>query len=321
LQIASQHGIDAHTLLEGSGIEISDVDDPYRLITTLQELNISRRCSRMIPEPWIPLELGKHFHLGAKGKLGMAAMCCDNGMESLKLLITYIDMASSYFQYEVWTEGDVGYAHLRELVEIDDIGRFICEAEIASLHTILAHILDDSYVFKGLRLAYPAPAYAARYREFFKCPVKFGAPEHLIIFDAGLLAKPLKLANPLTRKVLEKECAQLCARLRADICITDRVRHEILFGQSPYPTLVQLAKRINLSESTIRRHLEKENTSFKDILSDLRYAQALDLLCSTDLSMEKIALKLGYSDVANFYHAFKEWTGGTPGNYRKSAMA
>lgn len=318
IQIAAQHGIGARALLEGSGINISDVNDPYKLITTLQELNIARQCSKMIPAPWSHLELGRQFHLGAKGKLGIAAMCCNNGMESLKLLITYIDLASSYFQYEIHTEGNKGYAHLRELPGIEGIGHFICEAELSSLHTILAQILDDPSVFKKLNFAYPAPAHAARYREIFKCPVEFGAPEHLITFDAGLLAKPLKLANSLTRKMLEKECAQLCARLRESISITDRVKHEILLGQSPYPTLAQLARRINLSESTLRRQLAGEKTSYRDILSVLRYTQALDLLRSTDMPIEKIAFRLGYSEVANFHHAFKEWTGETPGSYRKS---
>jgi len=41
------------------------------------------------------------------------------------------------------------------------------------------------------------------------------------------------------------------------------------------------------------------------------------MIAAGDLSMEKIAEKLGYSEVASFYHAFKTWTGTTSANYRK----
>jgi len=35
--------------------------------------------------------------------------------------------------------------------------------------------------------------------------------------------------------------------------------------------------------------------------------------------MEQIAADLGYHDLANFYRAYKKWTGRTPGSYRKTA--
>jgi len=320
VRVASQYGIDAPTLLQGSGLEIADVGDPHKIITTLQELAIERRGTQLIPEPWIGLELGRHFHLGAKGKLGVAAMCCENGLEALQLLITYIDLASTHFQYEIWNEGGQGYARMRELPGFGDIRRYICEAEMASLYTMVSLIIEDTQAFQELHIAYPAPAYASRYREVFHCPVVFGGPDHLICFDAGLLSKPLKLANSLAKKVLEAECKELCARLREHSSLTDRVRHELSFGPDGYPTLEQLAKRINLSPRTIRRRLTEEAASYKDILADMRRSQAMHLIRSTHLPMEKIAVKLGYSDVANFYHAFKGWTGGTPGSFRKPGI-
>ena len=319
VRVAAQYGVDPRLLLEGTGIDIADVQDPHKIITTLQEFTIERRGIQLIPEPGIGLELGRHFHLGAKGKLGVAAMCCENGREALELLVAYIDLACTHFQYEIWIKGGMGYARLRELMEVKDIHRSVCEAELASLYTMFSLIIEDTRTFQELHLAYPAPSYASRYREVFHCPVIFGAPEHLIIFDAGLLSKPLKLADPLAKKVLEAECAELCTRLREHASLKDRIRHELSFGPDGYPTLEQLARRINLSTRTIRRRLTMEGTSYKDLLSGMRRSQAMELISSTDLPMEKIALKLGYSDVANFYHAFKGWTGGTPASFRNSS--
>ena len=71
-----------------------------------------------------------------------------------------------------------------------------------------------------------------------------------------------------------------------------------------------------MPERTIRRKLTMEGTSYKDILSEVRKQIALELIAAGDASMEKIAEKLGYSEVAGFYHAFKTWTGTTPARYR-----
>ncbi|MDI6742062.1 MAG: AraC family transcriptional regulator [Smithella sp.] len=317
VRAARQFGIDPLKILAGSGIDMWELDDPLRIITTAQEIMVGRRLAQLAPAPLIGLDLGPHHHLISKGKLGMAAMCCETAFDALHLMLTYIDLASTYFQYDLTVEGNRGCVRLTELVNIEDFRRYIFETEIVSLHTICAMILDDVNVFHEIRIAYPAPDYAARYQEIFHCPVIFDTPGHMILFDAALLDRPLKHANPLTKKILEQECRQLCERLNESTSLRDKIRHELLFTDGDFPTLDQLAQRINMPERTIRRRLNAEGTSYKDILSDIRRQKALEMIAAGDLSMEKIAEKLGYSDVAGFYHAFKTWTGNTPANFRK----
>jgi AraC-like DNA-binding protein len=317
VRAARHYGIDARELLAGSGIEIGELDDPHRIITAEQEIMVGRRLAQLAPVPWIGLELGQYHHLISKGKLGMAAMCCETVRDAIKLMLSYIELSSTYVQFDVTVKNNLVFTRIKELVHIKDFRRFMCETEIVSMHTICTLIMDDINVFKEVHLAYTAPDYAAKYEEIFHCPVVFDAPEHLIIFDAALLDKPMKLANFLTRKVLEQECRQLCQRLKEQKTIKDKIRHELLFIGTDFPTLDQLARRINMPERTIRRKLTMEGTSYKDILAEIRKNHALELIQTTDFSMDKIAGLLCYSDVASFYHAFKAWSGTTPASFRK----
>ena len=314
---AGEYGINPKDILAGSGIKMSDLDDPHRIITAAQEIMVGRKLAQLAPAHISGLDLGPHHHLISKGKLGMAAMCCETAFDALKLMLNYIDLASTYFQYDLTVDGKKGRVRFKELVSLDDFRLYIFETELVSLHTICAMIMDDVHVFQEMHLAYPAPDYAARYEKIFHCPVFFDAPEHLITFDATQLDKPLKHANPLTKKVLEQECRQLCQRLNEHATVKDKIRHELMFSEGDFPTLDQLACRINMPERTIRRKLTAEGTSYKDILSDIRKQKALELIAAGDCSMDKIASRLGYSDVASFYHAFKTWTGTTPASYRK----
>jgi len=317
VRAAAEYGINPKDILAGSGIKMSELEDPHRIITTAQEIMIGRKLAQLAPSPISGLDLGPHHHLISKGKLGMAAMCCETALDALKLMLNYIDLASSYFQYDLTVNGKKGCVRMKELVSMEDFRRYILETEVVSLHTMCSMILEDVHVFDEMRIAYPAPDYAPRYKEIFHCPVIFDAPEHLILFDAALLDRPLKHANPLTKKVLEQECRQLCQRLNERATIKDKIKHELMFSEDDFPTLDQLAHRINIPERTLRRKLNTEGTSYKDILSEIRKGKALELITSGNVSMEKIAEKLGYSEVAGFYHAFKTWTGSTPANYRK----
>jgi AraC-like DNA-binding protein len=316
VRAAGEYGIAPKEILAGSGIKMSELDDPLRIITTEQEIIVGRKLAQLAPAPLSGLDLGQHHHLISKGKLGMAAMCCETAFDALKLMLNYIDLASSYFQYDLTVENKKGYVRLKELVSMYDFRLYVFETELVSLYTICGMIMDDVHIFREIHLAYPAPDYAARYEKIFHCPVFFDAPEHLLMFDATMLNKPLKHANPLTRKVLEQECRQLCERLNENATVKDKIRHELLFTEEGFPTLDQLSHRINMPERTIRRKLTAEGTSYKDILSDIRKQKALELIATGDCSMGKIASQLGYSDVTSFYHAFKTWTGKTPANYR-----
>lgn len=317
VRAARQFGIDPHQLLVGSGIKMWELDDPHRIITTAQELMVGRRLAELAPAPLIGLDLGQHHHLISKGKLGMAAMCCETAYEALKLMLDYIDLASTYFQYDLMVEGKKGCVRMNELTNLDDFRLYIFETELVSLHAICSMIVDEVHVFEEIEVAYSAPNYEERYKEIFHCPVLFGASHHVIMFDATLLERPLKHANPLMKKVLEQECKQLCQRLNEQTTLKDKIRHELLFAEGDFPTLDQLTHRINMTERTIRRKLTAEGTSYKDILSEIRKQKAFDLIQKDECSIGEIASRLGYSDVASFYHAFKTWTGTTPANYRK----
>ncbi|HEV8464567.1 MAG TPA: AraC family transcriptional regulator, partial [Pseudolabrys sp.] len=59
--------------------------------------------------------------------------------------------------------------------------------------------------------------------------------------------------------------------------------------------------------------------SFTKILEGLRCALARRYLAESEMSISEIAWLLGYSEVANFTHAFQRWTGTNPRTERAKA--
>ena len=55
-----------------------------------------------------------------------------------------------------------------------------------------------------------------------------------------------------------------------------------------------------------------------DYLTDIRMKHAKDYLRNSKLSLDEIALKVGYLNLSSFIRTFKRTTGETPSNFRKS---
>lgn len=77
-----------------------------------------------------------------------------------------------------------------------------------------------------------------------------------------------------------------------------------------------VARKLNMSVTTLRRHLQIEGTSFQKLKDECRMEAAFHYLGSPDLSNRDIAEKLGFDEVSAFFRAFKKWTGVTPGEHR-----
>lgn len=99
--------------------------------------------------------------------------------------------------------------------------------------------------------------------------------------------------------------------------ISDQIR-AILEAQAKGQSLTseQVAKRLNLSFSTVRRRLENENTSYREIKDGYRRDIAVDLLKNTKLRVHEVSDLTGYSETTSFVRSFRCWTGMTPTEYR-----
>lgn len=99
--------------------------------------------------------------------------------------------------------------------------------------------------------------------------------------------------------------------------IGDRVRRHLHGEPGRDWTAAALAALLHMSEATLRRQLQKEGCSFKQLLDEARLELAKRLLPDRSLSIDSIALSCGYAARAKFEQRFKKLTGQTPQGFRR----
>ena len=87
-----------------------------------------------------------------------------------------------------------------------------------------------------------------------------------------------------------------------------------------HPSFDMLAGAFNMSGRTLRRQLACLGTSYQKLVDKFRCDYAVDCLKNSQMTTEDIAESLGFSDVANFRHAFKKWAGISPAAYRQQYL-
>lgn len=317
IKLAQERGINVTKILEKAGLSDADLDNPDKWITFDQEISIYMQIADLITEPDFGLILGQNYNIGQLGKWVMAVNSCINALDAWKTMFELIDLVPVYFQYILEVKGDVAIFRYREIMDLGSHRRFLHEAHAVGFYYICCEIMRERIPLIEARFAYPKPEYIDKYKKIFNCPIVFDAEETLAVFDSSYLKKKLPCSNILTKNLYEKECQQVLQNLNMFATTAGRVRFAILSKKNEFPNMKNLAKSLNMSSQTMRRRLAAEGIDYKSLSRQVREDKACALLTSTNMTMEEIADSLGYSDVANFYRAFKSWTGTTPQNYRR----
>lgn len=93
-----------------------------------------------------------------------------------------------------------------------------------------------------------------------------------------------------------------------------------LLGQHPSAPWQQedIADKLHMSSASLRRKLAQEDTSFRQLLAEVRLCQGLTLLQNSTDSVLQIALACGYLSAEKFSARFKQAFGLTPAAYRRT---
>lgn len=149
--------------------------------------------------------------------------------------------------------------------------------------------------------------------------IVFEANASFIDIPVDALQAPCRFPDPVAYRLAITELRRILERRSAAVTVTESVRR--LLEENPGYGSHKVAERLGVSTSTLKRRLEDERATFRDVRQSLLRERAIIRLLDASLTTSQIAKELGYSDTANFSHAFKRWTGQSPSAFRQTGVA
>ena len=320
LEMALRGRLDAATLFERAGVDLGAGD---RYLTLDQLDRLLSTVFRDAGDPLFGLRAGRDHDYRRLDLLGRLMAAASTLEQALALLFRYKNLVVPYLAFQLErgehhctltiTGGD-GLTFARHPAHDDLV--------LASLVAVGRSLLGGRMPVHRVLVRHPPPTQRDEYDAFFQCPLNFGAPSNAIEFSPALLGQTLPAANAHRRARLEAAAAGLLLDLsRAGGvagCVLERLRGGL--GQGGL-TVERVAADLNMTARTLQRRLRDEGVQFARLRDQVRMEYACRRLREPCCDMGHLALYLGFSDTANFYHAFKRWKGCAPGEYRRRALA
>jgi len=144
-----------------------------------------------------------------------------------------------------------------------------------------------------------------------------GQPFLAVAVPGSLLSTSLKNSLDFSEEVTEEKLWETSA---ADDFVGSvrQIVESMLPNQ--YPHIKWISEAAGLSKRALQRELAREGVIYRDLVSQVRFKMACELLVESDMSIREIAYEIGYASDTQFVRAFRNWAGITPGTYRAAQV-
>lgn len=181
----------------------------------------------------------------------------------------------------------------------------------------LKQLCGNEMDISGIELPFPQPSYSADYTHSWKTSVIFNSSECSIKFQAKYLDQGLHNTNPHILNMIKRDVEEQYKKLTRSGSLADRIKRALEQDKLSLKANQQIvAEHFHISARTLNRHLQKENTSLKQVITECRVNKAKQLLIESDLNIEQIALQLGLSGRRTLDRIFIKQTQDSPAQYR-----
>jgi AraC-like DNA-binding protein len=310
-RVLSELGYELDALLAAAGLDRSDVEDPDSAIAPSACAAVFAAAQRERRVRNLPLQLAARTPVGATPLLDYLIVSSDSVGEGLHRLARYLRLANPGVRLVIDEES----SPVRVVVDRSR-GDFETELTVALSILRLRREADDR--LRPIHASFThEPEDASEYARVLGCPIRARASWSGWALSKSAMSLPLNRRDPALRRWLERQAADVLARLPADGDVRDEVR-SVLSNQLTVGDLRigVAARRLATSPRTLQRRLARAGTSFEALCDETRKQAARRYLADRTLTIAEVSYLLGYSEPTAFHRAFKRWYRTTPQAFR-----
>lgn len=316
-EVMRQFDVDLSEVLADAGLSADLFDDRDNRIAYRDLGHLLASCEQRTRCDHISLLVVQRSRLDDLGLAGRAALCGETAGEGLRALVRHSNLVSSASQLCLFTAEPyarlVFAIHEPEMLET----RSLQAGALAMAHNFLHQLCGPEWSPVAVTFAMHRPANLLPFQQFFRAPLRFDSEESALIFASHWLDRPRRPIDPHFRQQVDADLLAQQTSLMLNLAATVRslMRMQLLVADC---TMDSVAAALGMHRRTLDRHLSRQGLRYRDLLGSVTIDVARELLRDTNLPVQRIAESLHFATAANFATAFRQRTGLTPSQYRRS---
>ena len=310
------YGIDPVPLFREFNIDPESMYDAGARVSFEQFQLLDLRAAELSHDPFFGLKGSEYFRPAHLGALGFAWLASSTLRTAFQRLSRY----SRVIQEKL--EVDLGEADSLFFVGIDAQRPSPCEklreeGQLAALVKLSRVIAGNDFSPAKICFQQDEPENTSYHYELFRCPIEFNSDATQVVIHLEDIDKRLTGSNDQLAKLNEHIVVKYLAHTEKHD-IVNRVKAAIIDGlANGLVTENMIAGELHTTPRNMHRKLQKEDTSFKLLLTETRKELAQQYIQDRSKTLTEISFMLGFSEVSSFSRAFKGWTGKPPSEARQ----
>lgn len=311
-------GCDANDLLELCGLSQRNVLNPLFRPHGSIMIDLLHAAENLLGHQGIGIAVGQDFRPKTFRDIGYGSMFCDTIIDALNFNEKYQRLTQELGRTHIEIRGDSAAIVWTPFSEDNEYMRPITDAVFGGYFTIgtwMTWVQHKKFQSK-VSFRHGSVPYADEFSNAFGCEIDFNASENALLIPRVLAESKLPQRNPAMVNIISRRLDEAMIQYGQAENIVSQT-YECLESLLPRgaPTIVQVADILGLTERTLRRKLRSEETSFRQILEEVRRVSCEIHMRDKTMTLSHVAQSLGYSEQSAFTRAFRTWYGEPPARY------
>lgn len=305
LEMMDEENLRTDYILRECGMNRSLFQNPEAMLTARQARAVVGKYLGLTGRNYPALRYGRRLDLITHGLLGFVFGWRGNFRDMLCMILDYLRVRLPMMTIEMVSENDYFALRITSREPNRVYNDFLVQSTMASMYDLGSKVTKNIVVLCR-------PDFLADSRDLqsmMRVQVSADATHNEIRYYSSEV-------NMRARELGETAREQASDPFQ-DHGVVVRLRSFLLANLGRNQSAEEMAAHLGMSERTLRRKLADSGLSFNRVRIDVRMQVAERYLKTSDMSIERIAEMVGYSDQATFTRAFGEWSGQTPLGVRR----
>lgn len=314
-------GLSLTALLTGSGVTAEQLRDVTAQIEDHQELRVLENLTRLTDDAFlVGRALGGRYQLTSYGIWGYALLASPSLRKAIELGLRYLDLTYAFCHIHL-QKVDGKARIVFEPKCSGDVARLVLFRDMWAMMVIQRDLFAGNFpVFQMSFSCEPPESIQDEQLSHFMSQMSgqllFGQTQNYVEFEWQYLDMQLPRGSDVTVSMCEQQCQALLEEKQSMVGLSYDIRR-LMLKHGMQISMAFVAQQLAMTSRTLHRQLAAQGTSWRVLRDYVRCAMAEELLATKTIKLDEIAERLGFSDAANFSHAFKRWRGISPARYRE----